>query len=229
MEKVLSAAAAVIIYRAKPKDKADVVNFIRKRNRGKVTLSIGDGANDVNMIQSAHIGVGIKGKEGNQASMFADYSIPEFRGLRRLIFWHGRNFSQRIADFICLCIWKNMSLSIALSCYNMVAGYSGLQQCEQIYWMFFNSNMTLIALFGNFFFDQDILLSWSAQDPNQMLIPGEPLVEPVFKGISTTEDVPLDISTNFHQHSRRLTIYDIERINVGFDITHYYAFHREKY
>lgn len=65
VESVLSKASAVIIFRAKPKDKADVVNFIRRRNRGKITLSIGDGANDVNMIQSAHIGVGIKGKEGN--------------------------------------------------------------------------------------------------------------------------------------------------------------------
>lgn len=65
VEKVLSEAAAVIIYRAKPLDKANVVNFIRQRNRGKITLAIGDGANDVNMIQSAHIGVGIKGKEGN--------------------------------------------------------------------------------------------------------------------------------------------------------------------
>lgn len=130
VDKVLSAASAVIIYRAKPLDKANVVNFIRQRNRGKITLAIGDGANDVNMIQSAHIGVGIKGKEGNQASMFADYSIPEFRGLRRLIFWHGRNFSQRVGDFICLCVWKNMSISTALSFYNCFAGFSGLQQLE---------------------------------------------------------------------------------------------------
>jgi P-type E1-E2 ATPase len=130
VEKVLSLASAVIIYRAKPLDKANVVNFIRMRNRGKITLAIGDGANDVNMIQSAHIGVGIKGKEGNQASMFADYSIPEFRGLRRLIFWHGRNFSQRLTDFICLNVWKNMSISTALSFYNCFAGFSGLQQIE---------------------------------------------------------------------------------------------------
>lgn len=126
VERVFSKAQAVVIYRAKPKDKADVVNFIRRRNRRLITLAIGDGANDVNMIQSAHIGVGIKGKEGNQASMFADYSIPEFRILRRLLFWHGRNFSQRLGDFICICIWKNMSLSTALSFYNCFAGFSGL-------------------------------------------------------------------------------------------------------
>ena len=65
LEKVLSNAAAVIIFRAKPMDKANVVKFIRERNLRKITLAIGDGANDVNMIQSAHIGVGIRGKEGN--------------------------------------------------------------------------------------------------------------------------------------------------------------------
>ena len=46
--------------------------------KGKKTLAIGDGANDVNMIQKAHIGIGIMGKEGNQASAFADYAVPEF-------------------------------------------------------------------------------------------------------------------------------------------------------
>ena len=44
--------------------------------RGSITLAIGDGSNDVNMIQQAHIGVGIYGKEGNQAACFADYAVP---------------------------------------------------------------------------------------------------------------------------------------------------------
>jgi len=64
-----------------------------------VALSIGDGANDVNMIQTAHIGVGIFGKEGNQAAAFSDYAISEFRHLRRLIFWHGRHFGTRVSDY----------------------------------------------------------------------------------------------------------------------------------
>jgi len=58
-------AQAVIIFRAMPKDKADVVSFIKRKNPNKITLAIGDGANDVNMIQTAHIGVGIYGKEGS--------------------------------------------------------------------------------------------------------------------------------------------------------------------
>ena len=61
----MNKASAVIIYRASPKQKEQVVKFIRSQNVGKVTLAVGDGSNDVNMIQSAHIGVGILGKEGN--------------------------------------------------------------------------------------------------------------------------------------------------------------------
>jgi P-type E1-E2 ATPase len=54
----------VLACRVSPKQKADIVNMIRKRFKDKVTLSIGDGANDVNMILQAHVGVGILGKEG---------------------------------------------------------------------------------------------------------------------------------------------------------------------
>lgn len=60
-----NSASAVIVYRASPKQKEQVVQFIRTHNPGKVTLSVGDGSNDVNMIQTAHIGIGILGKEGN--------------------------------------------------------------------------------------------------------------------------------------------------------------------
>lgn len=90
LNRALNQAAAVIIYRASPKQKEQVVQFIRSHNPGKVTLSVGDGSNDVNMIQSAHVGIGILGKEGNQAASFSDYSIAEFRSLRKLVLWHGR-------------------------------------------------------------------------------------------------------------------------------------------
>lgn len=78
------------------------------------------------MIMKAHIGVGIMGKEGNQAAAYADYALPEFRTLRRLIFWHGRNFGNRVCDYICSNIFKNMAFSNMLWVYNCWAGYSGL-------------------------------------------------------------------------------------------------------
>jgi P-type E1-E2 ATPase len=57
-------ADVVLACRVSPKQKADIVNLVKKRYPKKVTLAIGDGANDVNMILQAHVGVGILGKEG---------------------------------------------------------------------------------------------------------------------------------------------------------------------
>lgn len=63
--------------------------MVRKDAR-KITLSIGDGANDVSMIQAAHVGVGISGQEGMQAVMASDFAIAQFRFLTDLLLVHGR-------------------------------------------------------------------------------------------------------------------------------------------
>ena len=79
IKKVFESCKSVIIYRSSPAQKAETVAFIKRGNRcgrGVVTMAIGDGANDVNMIQTAHIGIGIQGKEGTQAALFADYAVP---------------------------------------------------------------------------------------------------------------------------------------------------------
>lgn len=65
----------VLACRVSPKQKADIVMLVRERFPKKVTLSIGDGANDVAMILKAHVGVGILGKEGMQAARSADFAI----------------------------------------------------------------------------------------------------------------------------------------------------------
>jgi len=67
---------SVIIFRSSPSQKADIVKLVRRKIKDSVTLAIGDGANDVSMIQEAHVGIGLYGKEGNQASSFADIAIP---------------------------------------------------------------------------------------------------------------------------------------------------------
>ena len=54
----------VLACRVSPMQKAEIVKMVRNRNPEKTTLAIGDGANDVSMIQEAHVGVGIAGKEG---------------------------------------------------------------------------------------------------------------------------------------------------------------------
>ena len=67
-------ASSVVCCRVSPKQKADVV-ALAKKNGPWITVSIGDGANDVPMIMEAHIGVGVRGKEGTQAVRSADYAV----------------------------------------------------------------------------------------------------------------------------------------------------------
>mmetsp|Transcript_38821 Transcript_38821/g.37165 ORF Transcript_38821/g.37165 Transcript_38821/m.37165 type:complete len:134 (-) Transcript_38821:866-1267(-) len=62
---MMQKSKAVIIFRSSPSQKADIVKLVRRKIKDSVTLAIGDGANDVNMIQEAHVGIGLYGKEGN--------------------------------------------------------------------------------------------------------------------------------------------------------------------
>ena len=80
---------SVICCRASPSQKATLVRGIRDTNKSCVTLAIGDGANDIAMIQAAHVGIGISGREGLQAARAADYAIAQFRFLQRLLLVHG--------------------------------------------------------------------------------------------------------------------------------------------
>lgn len=83
-------ADSVICCRASPSQKAGLVHHIRTRVKRSVTLAIGDGANDIAMIQEAQVGIGITGKEGLQAARTSDYSIAQFRFLAKLLLVHGR-------------------------------------------------------------------------------------------------------------------------------------------
>ncbi|EGG15352.1 transmembrane protein [Cavenderia fasciculata] len=83
------ACKSVICCRVTPLQKALVVRVVKESEK-KISLAIGDGANDVSMIQEAHVGIGIYGKEGTQAARASDYSIHQFSHLKRLLCVHGR-------------------------------------------------------------------------------------------------------------------------------------------
>lgn len=100
---------AVVCCRVSPLQKALVVKLV-KRNRKAILLAIGDGANDVSMIQAAHIGVGISGMEGLQAARSADVAIGQFRYLRKLLLVHGAWSYQRICKVILYSFYKNIAL-----------------------------------------------------------------------------------------------------------------------
>lgn len=99
-------ADSVICCRAAPAQKALLVKNIRKRVKKSITLAIGDGANDIAMIQEAHVGIGITGKEGLQAARTSDYSIAQFRFLVKLLLVHGRWNYIRTCKYTVGTFWK---------------------------------------------------------------------------------------------------------------------------
>ena len=102
---------AVVCCRVSPIQKAEMVELV-KEHTGAITLSIGDGANDVAMIQKAAVGVGISGNEGLQAANSADFAIAQFRFLSRLLFVHGAWNYSRISKVILFSFYKNITLYI---------------------------------------------------------------------------------------------------------------------
>ena len=117
-------AASVICCRVSPKQKADVV-ALAKKSGPWVTLSIGDGANDVPMIMEAHIGVGIRGKEGSSAVRSADYAVSKFFYIQRLLLTHGRWGYSRVSYIINYYFYKNILLVFTELFFAIANGYSG--------------------------------------------------------------------------------------------------------
>ncbi|XP_074851845.1 phospholipid-transporting ATPase IC isoform X2 [Carettochelys insculpta] len=115
--------SAVICCRVTPKQKAMVVELVKKYKKA-ITLAIGDGANDVNMIKTAHIGVGISGQEGMQAVMSSDYSLGQFRYLQRLLLVHGRWSYIRMCKFLRYFFYKNFAFTLVHFWYSFFNGYS---------------------------------------------------------------------------------------------------------
>lgn len=113
---------AVLCCRVSPSQKAAVVQMV-KTGLDVMTLSVGDGANDVAMIQEADVGVGIAGEEGRQAVMSADYAIGQFRFLQRLILVHGRWSYRRLAETIANFFYKVCFLQFG--CFGVEINYIG--------------------------------------------------------------------------------------------------------
>ncbi|GMS91634.1 hypothetical protein PENTCL1PPCAC_13809, partial [Pristionchus entomophagus] len=102
----LDGCCSVLCYRLTPGQKAEIVKAVKRR--GGVVAAIGDGANDVPMIQAAHVGIGISGNEGSQASMAADFVLAQFSFVSRLILLHGHWNYARIAHVMLYFFYKNI-------------------------------------------------------------------------------------------------------------------------
>lgn len=109
---------AVIACRCSPTQKASVALLIRAFTKKRIAC-IGDGGNDVSMIQAADVGVGIVGKEGRQASLAADFSITQFAHLTKLLVWHGRNSYKRSAKLAQFVIHRGLLISVCQTVFSI--------------------------------------------------------------------------------------------------------------
>jgi phospholipid-translocating ATPase len=149
-------ADSVICCRASPSQKASLVHRVRKKVNKSITLAIGDGANDIAMIQEAHVGIGISGKEGLQAARISDYSIAQFRFLQRLLLVHGRWNYVRTGKYILATFWKELVFYMVQALYQKWNGYTGTSLFESTSLTVFNTLFTSLAVILVGIFEQDL-------------------------------------------------------------------------
>ena len=147
---------SVICCRASPSQKAWLVGAIRRKVKGAITLAIGDGANDIAMIQEAHVGIGITGKEGLQAARTSDYSIAQFRFLLRLLLVHGRWNYVRTCKYTLGTFWKEMLFYLTQALFQRYAGYTGTSLYEPWSLSMFNTLFTSLPVIFLGIFEKDL-------------------------------------------------------------------------
>ncbi|KAJ7594628.1 calcium transporting ATPase [Mycena floridula] len=144
---------AVICCRVSPLQKALVVKLVKK-NQKAILLAIGDGANDVSMIQAAHVGVGISGVEGLQAARSADVAISQFRFLKKLLLVHGAWSYRRLSKLILYSFYKNIVLYMTQFWFSFFNNFSGQIANESWTLSLYNVVFTLLPPFVIGVFDQ---------------------------------------------------------------------------
>ncbi|XP_011498732.1 PREDICTED: phospholipid-transporting ATPase ID isoform X1 [Ceratosolen solmsi marchali] len=155
---------SVICCRVTPLQKAMVVELVKK-SKEAVTLAIGDGANDVSMIKTAHIGVGISGQEGLQAVLASDYSIGQFRFLERLLMVHGRWSYYRMSKFLRYFFYKNFAFTLCHIWFAFFCGFSAQTVFDPMYISVYNLFYTSLPVLAIGIFDQDV------NDKNSLMYP----------------------------------------------------------
>lgn len=155
--------SAVICCRVSPLQKALVTTLVK--DSGRITLAIGDGANDVGMIQAAHIGVGISGQEGMQAVMASDFAFAQFRFLERLLLLHGRYNYKRIARMVTYFFFKNIAFGLTIFIFNMHTKASGQTVYNDWLMSSFNIFFTNFPVLALGILDQDVKPQSSMEVP----------------------------------------------------------------
>ncbi|XP_041617116.1 phospholipid-transporting ATPase IK [Vulpes lagopus] len=159
-----SQCQAVICCRVTPKQKALIVGLVKKYQR-VVTLAIGDGANDVNMIKTADIGVGLAGQEGMQAAQSSDYALAQFSFLRRLLLVHGRWSYMRVCKFLRYFVYKSLASMMVQIWFAFYSGFTAQPLYEGWFLALFNLLYSTLPILYIGLFEQDVSAERSLELP----------------------------------------------------------------
>ncbi|XP_031222002.1 probable phospholipid-transporting ATPase IIB isoform X2 [Mastomys coucha] len=145
---------AVVCCRCSPTQKARIVTLLRQHTK-KRTCAIGDGGNDVSMIQAADCGIGIEGKEGKQASLAADFSITQFRHIGRLLMVHGRNSYKRSAALGQFVMHRGLIISTMQAVFSSVFYFASVPLYQGFLMVGYATIYTMFPVFS-LVLDQDV-------------------------------------------------------------------------
>ncbi|XP_062832878.1 phospholipid-transporting ATPase IF isoform X8 [Anolis carolinensis] len=148
--------SAVLCCRMAPLQKAKVVRLLKTSPEKPITLAIGDGANDVSMIQEAHVGIGIMGKEGRQAVRNSDYAIARFKYLSKLLFVHGHLYYVRIATLVQYFFYKNVCFITPQFLYQFFCLFSQQTLYDSVYLTLYNICFTSLPVLMYSLFEQHV-------------------------------------------------------------------------
>jgi phospholipid-transporting ATPase len=153
---IAMASQAVVCCRVSPAQKSEVVELVKRNEPTSVTLAIGDGANDVSMIQSAHLGIGISGEEGMQAVNASDYAIAQFRFLEKLILVHGHWNYRRVVKVILYSFYKNIAFAMSQVLFLHFTLWSGATLYDSISIAAYNTIFTSLPILFIGIFDRNV-------------------------------------------------------------------------
>ncbi|KAM4043537.1 phospholipid-transporting ATPase IF isoform 2-T2 [Anomaloglossus baeobatrachus] len=148
--------SAVLCCRMAPLQKAKVVRLIKISPEKPITLAVGDGANDVSMIQEAHVGIGIMGKEGRQAVRNSDYAIARFKFLSKLLLVHGHYYYIRIATLVQYFFYKNVCFITPQFLYQFICLFSQQTLYDSVYLTLYNICFTSLPILMYSLFEQHV-------------------------------------------------------------------------
>eukprot|EP00088_Acartia_fossae_P009469 TRINITY_DN1459_c0_g1_i2.p1 TRINITY_DN1459_c0_g1~~TRINITY_DN1459_c0_g1_i2.p1 ORF type:complete len:559 (+),score=147.38 TRINITY_DN1459_c0_g1_i2:158-1678(+) len=144
---LIALAPAVVACRCSPEQKAAVVRLL-ERHTGKIAAAIGDGGNDVSMIQAASVGIGIVGKEGKQASLASDFSLSQFSHIGRLLLVHGRNSYKRSASLSQFVIHRGLIITTMQAVFSAVFYFSSVSLYQGFLMVGYATVYTMLPVFS---------------------------------------------------------------------------------